>query len=446
MATRVHESAVLNFPIGKVWDIIRPFDFIYLPSVAVVKLEGKHSHNDTVGTERVIIYTDMTMQHVRLLELSDLRYVITWELFQSEPAAKAMSAVHTVRLRRVTDNNTTFVEWITDFSADATHEVIEDCRYKQRENFAAMRIELAKKFTFTTTAEQALKGWEGKGKVVMITGANSGIGLECTRVFLNAGAHVIAACRSPQQCAVVFEPLVKQAPASAKLSVLALDLNSLKSVRKFADAFLGMKVPLHLLINNAGIMGIPERALTEEKLEAQFGVNHVAHHLLTSLLLDTLVKSAPSRIISLSSAGHRFSGVNFDDLNSEKSYDRWRAYGQSKTANILFAKQLNHILQSKGHTKTEAFSVHPGAIKTSLGRSLLDEDVKRMENSPFRWKNVAQGAATTVVAATDSDITGKGGAYLSDGNIVTPFNAWATDMAQAAKLWEVTEKIIAQHK
>jgi WW domain-containing oxidoreductase len=305
-----------------------------------------------------------------------------------------------------------------------------------------MRKELAKRFTFKTTAEQAIKGWEGKGKVVLITGANSGIGLECTRVFLNAGAHVIAACRNPQQAHPVFEPMAKQAPASAKLEVLALDLNSLKSVRKFAATFLEMKLPLHLLINNAGIMAIPERTLTEEKLEAQFGVNHVAHHLLTTLLLDVIKKSAPARIICVSSAAHRFSGVNFDDLNSEKKYDRWMAYGQSKSANILFARQLNHLLKG---TKVEAFSLHPGSIRTGLGRSLNDEDIKRMTNSPYRWKDVAQGASTTVVAATNPDLAGQGGAYLSDCNII-PSMPYAADMKLAEKLWEETEKIVAQHK
>jgi NAD(P)-dependent dehydrogenase (short-subunit alcohol dehydrogenase family) len=440
----VHESAILNYPIGRVWDIIRPFDFIYLPTVATVRLEGKDAQPDTVGTERVIFYQDGTKQHVRLLELSDSRNAITWELVQSEPAAKALSAVHTVRLRRVTDTNHTYIEWITDFSKDATHEVIEDCRYKQRENFAAMRKDMAKKFTFRSSAEQAIKGWEGKGKVVFITGANSGIGLECARVFLNAGAHVIACCRSPKQCDVIFAPLAKQAPPSAKLDVLELDLNSLKSVRKAAETFLAMKLPLHILLLNAGIMAIPERTPTEEKLESQFGVNHVAHHLLGTLLLDTLVKSAPARVVTVTSAGHRFSGINFDDMNWEKSYDRWKAYGQSKTANILFAKQLNHICKSKGQ-KVEAFSVPPGSIKTSLGRSLVDEDVKRMTAMPYRWKDVGQGAATSVVACTDADLNGKGGIYMVDCNEVTPV-AWAADMQAAARLWEETEKIIAKHK
>jgi len=444
MATRVHESAILDFPIGRVWEIVRPFDFCYLPTVSTVRLEGKDSQPDTVGTERIIFYLDGTKQHVRLLELSDSRNSITWELVQSEPAAKAMSAVHTVRLRRVTENNATYVEWISDFSKDASHEVTEDARYKQRENFVAMRKELSKKFTFKTTAEAVLKGWEGKGKVVFITGANSGIGLEATRVFLNSGAHVIACCRNPQQCAAVFEPLAKQAPANAKLNVMTLDLNSLKSVRKCASSFLEMKLPLHLLILNAGIMAIPERTETEEKLEAQFGVNHVAHHLLCSLLLNTIISSQPARIVALSSAAHRFSPIVFEDLNSVKAYDRWKAYGQSKTANILFAKQLNHMLQSKGH-KVEAFSVHPGSIRTSLGRSLVDEDVKRMTAMPYRWKTVEQGAATTVVAATDPDLAGKGGAYLADCNIATPV-AWAADMTAAARLWEETEKIIAARK
>jgi len=262
------------------------------------------------------------------------------------------------------------------FSKDATNEVIEDARHKQRENFAALRKEAAKTFNFHSVAEDVARGWEGKGNVVLITGANSGIGLENVRVFLQSGCHVIGAVRSPKDSKNIFDSMVKSAPKHAKLDLLPLDLNSLKSVRTFASSFKEMKIGLNILILNAGIMAVPQRTLTEEKLESQFGVNHVAHHLLATLLSDVLLKDA--RVVVLSSAAHRRSAINWDDLNWEKSYDRWKAYGQSKTANILFAKQFQiNANKERKEGKVDVFAVHPGGIKTGLGRSLLPEDVKK---------------------------------------------------------------------
>jgi len=427
-----------------------------MPTVATVRLDDATAAVDSVGTTRTVVYNDGTKQQIRLLELSDARTSITWELIASEPEHKAMSVVHTVRLRRVTNDNATFIEWKTDFSADATNEVIQDGRYKQKENFIALRKEAEKTFNFHTVAEDVIQGWNSKGAVVLITGANSGIGLENVRVFLKAGCHVIGAVRNVKESKSIFDPFLKLY-SKGKLDLLTLDLNSLKSVRAFAASFLEMKIPLNVLILNAGIMALPQRTLTEEKLEAQFGVNHVAHHLLTTLLLDVVKKSAPSRIVVLSSAAHRRSAIIWDDLNWEKSYDRWKAYGQSKTANILFAKQLQHILneqeskeskeskENKSKSKVDVFSVHPGGIKTGLGRSLLPEDVKMMETMPFRWKNIPEGASTTMVAAISPEFAGKGGIYMSDCNEMKPL-PHAADMEQAARLWEETEKIIAKHK
>jgi NAD(P)-dependent dehydrogenase (short-subunit alcohol dehydrogenase family) len=359
-----------------------------------------------------------------------------------------MGVIHTVRLRRVSSGDQTFIEWITDFSTDATLEITEDARFKQRDNFAALRKEASKQFNFHSTAANVIAGYEGKNKVVMITGANSGIGLECARVFLLSGAHVIAGVRSPKDCEGIFSPLQAASPKHSKLDLLPLDLNSLESVRKFADSFKSMKLPLHILILNAGIMCIPQRTLTKEGFESQLGVNHIAHHLLTTLLLDVVKSSSPSRIVVLSSAAHRRSPIIWDDMNSAKSYDRWKAYGQSKTANILFAKQLQANLVSESKTKeskVDVFAVHPGAIPTALGRSMPSEDEKAMRSMPFRWKTIPQGAATTVVAAISPSLQGKGGIYMADCNEFTPL-AHAADMEQAARLWAETEKMIATHK
>jgi len=364
---------------------------------------------------------------------------------QSEPEVKTMGVIHTVRLRRVTSSDSTFIEWKTDFSKDATTEVTEDARYKQRENFAALRKEAAKQFNFHTTAEEVIAGYNGRGKVVLITGANSGIGLECVRVFLLSGCHVIGAVRNPKECQKIFDPILQVAPKDAKLDLLALDLNSLKSVRKFADSFKSMKIPLHILLLNAGIMCVPERTLTQDGIESQFGVNHVAHHLLTLLLLDVVKASSPSRVVVVSSAAHRRGAVNWDDINWEKSYDRWKAYGQAKTANILFAKQLqaNLVSESKDkESKVEVFSLHPGAISTGLQKSMPAEDVKVMNSMPFRWKTIPQGAATSIFASISPSLHGKGGIYLSDCNEMTPL-PYAADMNLAARLWAETEKMIA---
>jgi len=447
MATRVHESAILDFPLWKVWKLVRPLDFVYMPTVATVRLEDDNQQ-DSIGTSRTVIYNDGTKQVIRLLELSDARHSVTWELLQSEPEAKTMGVIHTVRLRRVTSDESTYIEWKTDFSKDATTEVTEDARYKQRENFAALRKEAAKQFNFHTTAEEVIAGYNGRGKVVLITGANSGIGLECVRVFLLAGCHVIGAVRNPKDSQKIFDPILKSVPKEAKLDLLALDLNSLKSVRSFADSFQSMKIPLHILILNAGIMCIPERTLTQDGIESQFGVNHVAHHLLTVLLLDVVKASSPSRIVVLSSLGHRRSPVNFEDINWEKSYDRWKAYGQSKTANILFAKQLqaNLAQESKNkESKVDVFAVHPGSIQTALGRTMPAEDLKMFAVVPYRWKSVSQGAATSVYAAIGQSLQGKGGAYLSDCNEIAPV-PHAADMNLAARLWAETEKMIAKFK
>jgi len=269
-----------------------------------------------------------------LLELSDIRNEISWEIISSEPAISVLSQIHSVRLRRVTETNKTFVEWTTDLSKDASNEVIEDARYKQKDNFAALAKELAKQFTFKTTAEEALKGINVAGKVVVITGANNGIGLETARVFAKAGAHVIGAVRDMKKADAVFDPIRK---SGGKIDAMSLDLNSLKSVRTFADAFKAKNLPLNILICNAGIMAVKDRTLTEDNLEMQFGVNYVAHHLLVKLLLEVIKKSAPARIVMLSSLAHQISGINFDDINFEKKniINGWRMDNQKLPQSCL---------------------------------------------------------------------------------------------------------------
>jgi len=438
----VWQSTILNAPIAKVWSLIRPLDFVYLPTVATVDLEGKDAHPDIVGGERIVWYTDGTMQRLRLLELSETRHEVTWELVSSEPPTRVLSSIHTVRLRRITESNTTFVEWTTDFSRDASAEVTEDARYKQKENFAALAAEIAKKFTFKTTAEEAIKGFNGTGKVVLITGAAGGLGFETARVFLTSKAHVVAAVRDVEKTTAALGPIAKSNPGS-QLTVLPLDLNSLVSVQKFAAQFKALNLPLHILIANAGLMAVKTRQVTEQKIESQFGVNYIAHHLLVNLLLDVLKKSAPARIVLLSSVAHTFGGVNFDDWNFEQKYDKWAAYAQAKTAIVLFAKHLNAQLLKDGANVT-VLSVHPGGIaQTDLGRHLEPEDRLRFRDRHFRWKNIPQGAATTVVAATAPEYAdpARGGVYFVDCNEAKPA-PHANDPTLAQKLYALGEQII----
>jgi len=378
------------------------------------------------------------------LELSDSRHEITWEIVSSDPPISVMSVVHTIRLRRVSELNTTFVEWTSDFSRDASAVVTEDARFKQKENFAALAAHVAKRFTFNSTAEEVVNGlgYNGSGKVMIITGASAGLGVETARVLLKAKVHVIAAIRDVEKGKAAFSEIVRTTP-HAKLDFMKLDLQSLPSVRQFAAEFKAKNLPLHCLILNAGVMAVPDRQVTEQKIELQFGVNHVAHHLLTVLLLDVLKQSAPSRIVVVSSAAHYRGPVLFDDINSEKSYQKWIAYAQSKTANVLFAKQLNVILQKEGKeaAKVTVLSLHPGVIATELTRHMDPQDMAEFKNMRYRRKTIPQGAATTLVAALSPDFEGRGGVYLSDCNEMAPA-PHASDLALAQRLWDVTEQII----
>jgi len=277
---------------------------------------------------------------------------------------------------------------------------------------------------------------------MIITGASAGLGVETARVLLKAKVHVIAAIRDVEKGKAAFSEIVRTTP-HAKLDFMKLDLQSLPSVRQFAAEFKAKNLPLHCLILNAGVMAVPDRQVTEQKIELQFGVNHVAHHLLTVLLLDVLKQSAPSRIVVVSSAAHYRGPVLFDDINSEKSYQKWIAYAQSKTANVLFAKQLNVILQKEGKeaAKVTALSLHPGVIATELTRHMDPQDMAEFKNMRYRRKTIPQGAATTLVAALSPDFEGRGGVYLSDCNEMAPA-PHASDLALAQRLWDVTEQII----
>ena len=315
---------------------------------------------------------------------------------------------------------------------------------------------MTRTFSSQSTTDQVLEGIDLTGKLALVTGASSGLGVETARALAAKGARVVMAARDvakiEQQAAAI-----RARHPSAQLEVMALHLDQPASVRAFAKAFLAQHSSLQLLIGNAGVMACP-LLRTAEGWEMQFATNHLGHFLLANLLAPALVAGAPSRVISVSSAGHQFSPVVFDDIHFEKrAYDKWLSYGQAKTANILFALELDRRLGARG---VRAFSNHPGGIRTELGRHLTEADIKLLtERSQQRaskgvmvWKNVEQGASTQVWGATAPELNVLGGLYLEETQISgvnpPPGSAgclpYALDPEQATRLWAVSEQTLGE--
>lgn len=200
---------------------------------------------------------------------------------------------------------------------------------------------------------------------MIITGANSGIGKETAIDLAKRGGKIYLACRNNKR-GEDAEKDIREASMSENVHFLQLDLSSMESIRQFSKKFHELESKLHILICNAGIMACP-RGMTKDGFEAQIGTNHMGHFLLTNLLLDLLKQSAPSRVVVVSSLFHWYGRIKKDDLNSEKSYNRWLAYGQSKLANILFTRELSKRLEGTGVT---ANSLHPGGVNTELARDV----------------------------------------------------------------------------
>jgi len=236
---------------------------------------------------------------------------------------------------------------------------------------------------------------------------------------------------------------IKKDTGNENISVMQLDLGSLESVREFATNWKQKDAPIHLLINNAGIMACPY-SKTKDGFETQIGVNHLGHFLLTYLLLDYLKKPGNARVICVSSAGHRMGSMRWDDMNWEKAwiYRKWGAYGNSKLANILFARELNKRMTTFG---IKAFSLHPGVImETELMRhqGILTRPAQFLAPS-FLNKTIPQGAATTVYLATapEEEIADKGGLYFSNCNLKASGHSNINDV-DAKRLWEISEKML----
>jgi NAD(P)-dependent dehydrogenase (short-subunit alcohol dehydrogenase family) len=282
----------------------------------------------------------------------------------------------------------------------------------------------------TSTAQDVITklGADLTGKNIVVTGASSGIGAEAARVFAKAGARVFALGRSESKTMTVVDAI--NAECGDRVSFVSCDLSSLTSVRGAANAILAAGVPLHVLLNNAGVMAIQDRTLTADGFEMQLGTNHIGHFVLTNELIPALKAGAPSRIVNVSSKAHFRGGIIFEDMMMGSDYNPWRSYGQSKSANILHAIELQRRHGSDGIT---AVSLHPGVI--------TDSDLWRHAGNVMTAnKSVPQGASTSVFCALAPDVAG--GAFYDN---CAPCGAapHATDPALAERLWAETEKLLA---
>ena len=296
-----------------------------------------------------------------------------------------------------------------------------------------------------STADDVLAGIDLSGKLAVVTGGYSGLGLETTRALTKAGARVVVPARRPDTA--------REALAGIDgVEVDTLDLGDLDSVRAFAERFLASGRTIDLMIDNAGIMACPETRVGPG-WEAQFATNHLGHFALVNRLWPAIAPGG-ARVVSVSSRAHHFSGMRWDDVHWRQGYDKWETYGQAKTANVLFAVHLDKLAADQG---VRAFSLHPGGIHTPLQRHIpkeemiergwIDEDGTLL--NPGSFKTPEQGAATQVWAATSPQLAGMGGVYLEDCDIAEPavdgetsgVKAWATDPEQAARLWELSAEL-----
>ncbi|MER7675588.1 SDR family NAD(P)-dependent oxidoreductase [Streptomyces sp. NPDC096934] len=301
-------------------------------------------------------------------------------------------------------------------------------------------------FGARSTADDVLQGIDLSGKLAIVTGGYSGLGLETTRALTAAGAHVVVPARRPD--------VAREAVAGiAGAEVDALDLGDLDSVRGFAERFLASGRTVDIMIDNAGIMACPETRVGPG-WEAQFATNHLGHFALVNRLWPA-IEPGGARVVSVSSTGHHNSGIRWDDPHWRDGYDKWGAYGQAKTANVLFAVHLDRLGRDSG---VRAFALHPGGILTPLQRHLPKEEMMERgwidENgvplNPDAFKSPAQGAATQVWAATSPQLDGLGGVYCEDCDIaeVTPeggertgVREYAIDPEQAARLWTLSAEL-----
>mmetsp|Transcript_32612 Transcript_32612/g.84225 ORF Transcript_32612/g.84225 Transcript_32612/m.84225 type:complete len:336 (-) Transcript_32612:412-1419(-) len=283
-----------------------------------------------------------------------------------------------------------------------------------------------------------------EGKVYIVTGGNGGIGKEISRGLAERGAHVIIACRSEKRGVPVAEE-IKKSTGNPNVEVITIDLSHLRSVREFVQKFNERGLPLHGIVNNAGVMACP-RELTEDRIECQLAINHMAHYLLANLLLPNLMKSGtkdnPSRIVALSSVTEMHGGIDLDDINFEKGYSPFAAYSRSKQANVMFVRELQRLLNDRfpGGSPVIASAVHPGVVLTDVTRSLPGWLQSLYKNvGQFFFRNPEEGARSTIYAATAEAAKERPGEFYFDGRSWLDHCSEASrSLPQWKKLWEMS--------
>jgi NAD(P)-dependent dehydrogenase (short-subunit alcohol dehydrogenase family) len=313
-------------------------------------------------------------------------------------------------------------------------------------------------FGATSTTEDVLRGINLSGKRVFVTGVSAGLGVETARALAAHGARVIGAARDLSKAQAATEQVRVQAASGGSLDLVQLDLASLDSVRRCADGLLAAGKPFDVMIANAGVMACP-KGTTADGFETQFGTNHLGHFVLVSRIASLL--KAGSRLVNLSSAGHRYADVNLEDPNFEHApYEEFIAYGRSKTANVLFAVEFDRRHKARG---VRATAVHPGGIQTELGRHMTPEVRERLiatinasqpkGAAPFSYKSIPQGAATSVWAACVADAEAIGGRYCEDCHVAEVVSVpgvfrgvrpYALDPQRAQALWQKSEELVGE--
>ena len=316
-------------------------------------------------------------------------------------------------------------------------------------------------FSANSTALEVIEGHDLTGYETIVTGGSSGIGVETARALAKAGARVVIAARDLKKAGEVAQD-IRKTTGNDKVEVEKLDLDSLASCKDFAKRYLAKGRPLHILINNAGIMACP-KTYTVDGFESQFGTNHMGHFALTVGLLPALKEGAKksgknARVVSVASLAHAMgpSDIDFEDINYKKrDYDPWGAYGQSKMANILFSVALTKLYSHEGIYSN---SLMPGGIMTNLQKHMSEEEKIKLglidkDGKPNPWfKSIEQGASTTIWAAVGSELENVGGKYLEDCQFSQPaskedinktykgYLAQAVDEASAMKLWNLSKE------
>jgi NAD(P)-dependent dehydrogenase (short-subunit alcohol dehydrogenase family) len=321
------------------------------------------------------------------------------------------------------------------------------------------RTTAAKTFGATSTTDEVLEGVNLRGKRVLVTGVSAGLGVETARALAAHGAEVVGAARDLTKAKAATAGVQAAAKSGGGLELVELDLASLDSVRVCANALVDAGKPFDLVIANAGVMACPY-GKTVDGFETQFGTNHLGHFVLVNRIASLMKRG--SRLVNLSSAGHRYSDVDLDDPNFERTpYDPWAAYGRSKTANILFAVEFDRRHKADG---VRATAVHPGGIQTELSRHIGDEGIKqliervnaatRAAGEPdFKFKTIPQGAATSVWAGVVASADDVGGRYCEDCHVaeIEPDAAkragvkpYALNPETAKALWAKSEEMVGE--